>query len=104
MWNNTIYTVVQLEQPSLSFKEVGLFREYVDNLLQQGEHNIIIDLSALHELGSVGIGTLFSISKKVKAKEGKLKLIGVNSMVYRSLQMAKIPDLIETHLKDVKSH
>ena len=99
MWSKKKYDVIRMEQPSMSFTEAGLFREFVDDTLNGGGIHLIIDLSELKTIGSVGIGVLFSIVKKIKTHGGDFKVIGVSPEVGELLKLSKIDQIIEIHYK-----
>ncbi len=97
MWSNTKYDVIRMEQSSISFNEAGFFREFIEDILNQENTHIIIDLSELAVIGSAGIGVLFSLAKKIKARDGNFKIIGVSHDVEILLKLAKIDQIIEIH-------
>lgn len=51
------------------------FKSEIDEEIQNGQHNIIVNLSECEFLDSTFIGVLVVTWKKLKAKGGKLKLV-----------------------------
>jgi len=58
------------------------------------QRSIIIDMSAVNFLASIGIRTLLLVAKAVSGREGKLVLLNPDSSVTHVLQMAGIDTLI----------
>jgi len=58
------------------------------------QRSIIVDMSAVDFLASIGIRTLLLVAKAVTGREGKLVLLNPDSNVTKILQMAGIDTLI----------
>jgi anti-sigma B factor antagonist len=67
-----------------------------NTLAVTGGPSIIVDLSGVEFLGSIGIGTLVTGAKTVKLRQGVLVLCGARSNVLGALQRTNIPGLIPT--------
>jgi len=65
-------------------------------LTASGGPTIIVDLSGLDFLGSIGIGTLVTGAKTVKLRKGVLALYGARPNVLSALQRTNIPGVIPT--------
>ncbi|MBF0288676.1 MAG: STAS domain-containing protein [SAR324 cluster bacterium] len=94
MWSKKKYEVVRLELANLNMQDAGYFREYLDSILAEENHHIIIDFSSLQSIGSIGMGVIFSILKKIKERNGDLQIIGVNQKVLELLKVAKLDKMI----------
>ncbi|MBF0286467.1 MAG: STAS domain-containing protein [SAR324 cluster bacterium] len=88
-WDMTEFCVIQMRQSELNMDEVNRFRQYVEAIVDGGKNRIIIDLSGLHNVSSIGIGSLIMISNKIKKTGGSLKLIGVCDEIARVLKRTK---------------
>ncbi len=97
-WSEEEYRLVFIEQSNLDFKEVGYFRDFVEEILAKGHKNIIIDLSQLQEITSLGIGALIEIMKQIGQVDGRFKLVGVNKDVYNAFQTSNLQRIINMHL------
>lgn len=58
---------------------------------------VIVDLSGVDFLGSIGIGTLVTSAKALKLRKGVLALCGARSIVSDALQRTNIPAIIPTY-------
>ncbi|MBF0278927.1 MAG: STAS domain-containing protein [SAR324 cluster bacterium] len=103
MWNKTKYDLVRIHQNSINVSEAGHFREYVDEIIEQGGTHLIIDLSELQAIGSISIGVLFSITKKIRERDGDFQIIGASPVVMEMLKLSKIDQIIEVHQKGESS-
>lgn len=95
MFDAKSYMLVQVQASHLNFASSGQLREYVAGLIQAGNINIILDLAALNDLYSMGIGVLISIHKKIKEQGGNLKLIGLNPGVVKTLAAVELNKIFE---------
>jgi anti-sigma B factor antagonist len=60
--------------------DASLLREDLLVIIDQGVTNFRIDLSGLSYIDSSGLGTLVTINKRAKEKNGKLVLIGAQGL------------------------
>ena len=68
-----------------------------NTLTVTGGQSIIIDLTGVEFLGSIGIGTLVTGAKTVKLRHGMLVLCGARANVLSALQRTNIPEFIPTY-------
>jgi anti-anti-sigma factor len=66
-------------------------------LTTTGGGSVIVDLSAVDFLASVGIGTLVTAAKAVMAQKGRLFLCGASGDVENTLVRTLIPSIIPTY-------
>lgn len=52
-----------------------LLRDAISDLVAQGSHDIVIDLTGVGFLDSTGLGVLVGGLKKVRARDGTLELV-----------------------------
>ncbi len=100
MWSRQKYEMVRLELSSLNLQNAGFFREFIDDIITEGNDHIIIDLSKLESIGSIGIGVLFSVLKKTKELGGDLQIIGVNQQTFGLLKVAKLDKITTIHARE----
>ena len=65
-------------------------------LAATGGSAVVVDLSGVEFLSSLGISTLVSGAKAVMARKGILALYGARPNVLSALQRTNIPDIIPT--------
>jgi len=67
-----------------------------DALTASGGTAVVVDLSGVDFIGSLGIGTLVSGARSVKLRKGALALYGAKPNVMTALVRTSIPSLIPT--------
>lgn len=70
---------------------------HFNSLTVSGGSAIIVDLSDVDFLSSIGIGTLVMGAKTVKQRQGMLVLFGARSHVLTALERTSIPLIIPTY-------
>ena len=73
----------------------------VAEIVNQGQNNIILNLTKVTYMDSAGIGELVACLKRVKEKGGVIKLLNASGKVYDLLQLTKLEDVFESY-KDEK--
>jgi anti-sigma B factor antagonist len=69
----------------------------VDKVLSAGTSKILLNLTEVPIIDSMGIGEIVRAFKKVKEAGGQLKLVGVTDRVYGALKITQLLDLIESY-------
>jgi anti-sigma B factor antagonist len=78
-----------------------VMREKVNEVVDQGQNNIILNLTKVTYMDSAGIGELVACLKRVREKGGMIKLLNASGKVYDLLQLTKLEDVFESY-KDEK--
>jgi len=73
-----------------------VLREKVNELLDQGQKNLLLNLEKVSYMDSAGIGELVACYKRAKEKEGTVKLLNPSGKVYDLLQLTKLEEVFET--------
>jgi anti-sigma B factor antagonist len=68
----------------------------VDKVLQAGTSKILLNLTEVPIIDSMGIGEIVRAFKRVQESGGTLKLVGVTDRVYGALKITQLLDLIES--------
>lgn len=76
-------------------------REAVNELLEGGQQQILLNLSGVSYMDSAGIGELVACFKRAKERGGVVKLVNPTGKVYDLLQLTKLEDIFEVY-KDEK--
>lgn len=74
----------------LTFFEVGVLRENVSRLLEEGRKRIVLNLSGLQYLDSSGIGELARIYVMVLKGGGEIKVVGLSRNVEDVLKVTHL--------------
>lgn len=69
----------------------------VDKVLTAGTNQILLNLTEVPIIDSMGIGEIIRAFKKVDDAGGKLKLVGVTERVYGALKITQLLSLIESY-------
>ena len=73
------------------------FKSEIDEEIQQGQHNILVDLSECEFLDSTFIGVLVVTWKKLKSKGGKLKLVKPGYFAKSVFYLSGTIEIFETY-------
>jgi len=69
---------------------VGQLREHLDELLRQGAHRFVIDLTDVPFMDSSGLATLVQTFKRVRIGEGDVRLAGLQDEVRRVFELVRL--------------
>ena len=68
----------------------------VDKVLSAGTSKVILNLTGVPIIDSMGIGEIVRAYNKVRDAGGELKLVGLTDRVYGALKITQLLELIET--------
>jgi anti-sigma B factor antagonist len=88
-----VLTVVEMTR--LTAEEVALFKELVRATL--GDHHRIleVDFSHVKTLDSEGVGALISVHKRMRERDGILRLLKPTPFVAQMLQLLRLDQVLE---------
>lgn len=91
-------TIASLDMRGKFIKGQGGFQlqMLVDKVLQAGTTKILLNLTEVPIIDSMGIGEIVRAFKRVQEAGGVLKLVGVTDRVYGALRITQLLDLIES--------
>jgi anti-sigma B factor antagonist len=91
-------TIASLDMRGKFIKGQGGFQlqMLVDKVLSAGTTKILLNLTEVPIIDSMGIGEIVRAFKKVSESGGVLKLVGVTDRVYGALKITQLLDLIES--------
>ena len=69
----------------------------IDRVMTAGTSQLILNLSDVPIIDSMGIGEIVRAYKKVKDASGELKLVGLTDRVYGALKITQLLDLIQSY-------
>jgi anti-sigma B factor antagonist len=72
----------------------------VDKVLSAGTVKILLNLTDVPIIDSMGIGEIVRAFNKVRESGGTLKLVGVTDRVYGALKITQLLELIESYKKE----
>ncbi len=91
-------TIASLDMRGKFIKGQGGFQlqMLVDKVLMAGTTKILLNLTGVPIIDSMGIGEIVRAFKKAGEAGGVLKLVGVTDRVYGALKITQLLDLIES--------
>lgn len=72
-------------------------RNAVQELLDAGRLQILLNLEKISYMDSAGIGELVACYKRAKEKDGQVKLLNPSGKVYDLLQLTKLEEVFDTY-------
>ena len=92
-------TIASLDLKGKFIKGQGGFQLQilVDKVLSAGTAKILLNLTEVPIIDSMGIGEIVRAFNKVRESGGTLKLVGVTDRVYGALKITQLLDLIESY-------
>jgi anti-sigma B factor antagonist len=92
-------TIASLDMKGKFIKGQGGFQlqMLVDKVLSAGSFKILLNLTEVPIIDSMGIGEIVRAFNKVREAGGTFKLVGVTDRVYGALKITQLLDLIESY-------
>jgi len=75
----------------------GKLRDAVQELLREGYHKIVVNLSGVNHIDSSGIGELMSNYTTLRNQGGELKLMNLHKNVRNLLQVTRLYTVFDVH-------
>lgn len=96
-------TVIDLNGKITIGKGDLVLRESVDNVLSEGKDRILLNLDKVSYMDSAGIGELVACFKRVRDKEGVMKLVNPGGRVQDLLALTKLDEYFETYESEAEA-
>ena len=72
-------------------------RQQVVSLVGEGHTRIVLDLSRVDFVDSVGLGVIVSVLKRVRGRAGDLVVVGAVPRVRALFELTRLDEIIELH-------
>lgn len=72
------------------------FKEAVNQIINTGQKDLVIDLAQVTYMDSSGFGTLLSATKRLRPEGGTVNLVGSNSAIDRMLRITRLNTVFGT--------
>ncbi|TGL24150.1 anti-sigma factor antagonist [Leptospira yanagawae] len=69
----------------------------ISSVFEGGIYQIILDLSKLEYINSIGVATLIGIIKTVENQNGKIRIGGLNHFLENVIQLMDLPKKVHIH-------
>lgn len=70
-------------------------KETINELIDQGQYNLIIDLEGVRYIDSTGLGVLIGALKKVREHDGRILLICTNPQIKKIFNITGLVKIFE---------
>jgi anti-sigma B factor antagonist len=85
-----------LLQENFAIDEAAEFREKVNELIEKGESNFLINFRKCNFIDSTGLGVIVTIYKKSKERGGNLRICEINnSNVMKLFKLTRLDKVFE---------
>ena len=71
----------------------GLLKDRIQELLDKGTTQLVVDMEGLEFLDSSGLGALVSCLRRIKEKKGEMKLAGLRPDVHAIFEITRVSRL-----------
>lgn len=89
-------TIVQLDGAA-SVDQIDRIQMQFMRITAQHPKSVVIDMSKLSFIASLGMGALVALNRDIAKQGGKVKFAGVGPLVLEALQRARLDALLELH-------
>ncbi|HKB86375.1 MAG TPA: STAS domain-containing protein [Ignavibacteriaceae bacterium] len=89
--------IIELKGKLVGGTLAGRMNRTLDNLLEQGKKNVVVDLSGITILNSSGMGILISGYRKMRDNGGLLKLANITNKIEGLLSITKLNQIFEIY-------
>jgi anti-sigma B factor antagonist len=90
-------TVLHILEQRLIYESLDPIQEKFIDMIEQGIEKIVIDFDKVDYLDSFAVGFIMDMYRRVSAKEGKLKLCGLQPRVRKILSITRVDNVIDIH-------
>ena len=88
--------VVELDGRIMLGDGASLLRETVEQALDAGHKNVLLDLEGVDYIDSAGLGELVGCNKLARSREANIKLVHLQKKIKGLLQITKLITMFET--------
>lgn len=88
------YRVLHVGDSVLDQTNEGTLRECVRSLVEGGSTRVVLDLSELKTISSIGLGALVTVSKLLNSQQGVLKLACLQEQVHSMLVLTELDRIL----------
>lgn len=93
-------TILDLEGKLVLGDGDGLLKDRVNNLIFQGQHEIVLNLAGVPYVDSAGLGQLIASSTTVARQGGRLRLLNLTKRVQDLLAIVKLLTVFDVYTSE----
>jgi len=91
------YVVIKLSGDVMGGPSYEPLHDRVRNLVEQGYHSFVIDLSTARWINSTGLGIMISIFRTVRAAGGRMAVCGANKRIRGIYFVSQLDKVFQTY-------
>jgi anti-sigma B factor antagonist len=91
------YSVLTIQDERIDAHNSGELKEYLLQMIETGEKQIIVQLEHVRFIDSSGLGALLSGNKHILAKSGKLALTNIQQQVLSMFELTRLNRVFEIY-------
>jgi anti-sigma B factor antagonist len=80
---------------SFSVDEVSEFRNRINEMIQKGEKQFVLDFSKCSFIDSTGLGVIVAAYKKCREQDGNIRLKSLNAQVLKVFQLTRLDKVFD---------
>jgi anti-sigma B factor antagonist len=88
-------SILRIHEPRLIYECLDPIQEKFISLVESGKKKIIIDFSDVDYIDSFAVGFVMDMYRRVNAKDGELKLTGLQPRVRKILTITRVDNVID---------
>lgn len=89
--------VIELKGKVMGGPDAKTFRKDLDELIEEGKKNVVIDLSKVKFMNSSGLGILIGGLKKIDDAGGDLKICGATDRIESLLMVSQLTKIFDDY-------
>ena len=93
--DNGIAVLIEVNEDRLDAHNSGELKTQMLSFFDEGKNNLVIDLKAVRFVDSSGLGSLVSGFKNASARNGNLKLCGLQPQVRSMFELTRLHRVFE---------
>ena len=90
-------TILTLSGKIVGGPESLKFNQTLSNLIDEGNVNVILDLSKIELMNSSGLGIIIHSVNQLKQNNGSLKLANVSSKIKQIMEITKLDSIFDCY-------
>jgi anti-sigma B factor antagonist len=92
------YSVLAVQDERIDAHNSGELKEYLLQMIEAGEKQIIVQLGRVRFIDSSGLGALLSGNKHILAKSGKLALTNIQKQVLSMFELTRLNRVFDIYV------
>jgi anti-sigma B factor antagonist len=91
------YSVLTIQDERVDAHNSGELKDYLLQMIEAGENQIIVQLGHVRFIDSSGLGALLSGNKHIVAKSGRLALANIQKQVLSMFELTRLNRVFEIY-------